>query len=89
MANEDHMIDFQQAANILEISRASFVKLLESGAMPHQRSENQRGVLLSDVLAFAKKRDGERRAALDRLSQAAVNADLYDRNVFPEGGQDE
>jgi len=43
----------------------------------------------SDVLEYAQKRDQERRAALDRLSRAAVEAGLYDRNTFPEGGQDE
>ena len=31
----------------------------------------------------------ERRDALDRLSKAAMEAGLYDRNEFPEGGQDE
>ena len=31
----------------------------------------------------------QRRLALARLSRAAVEAGLYDRNEIPEGGQDE
>jgi hypothetical protein len=44
---------------------------------------------LRDVLAFAKKRDEERLAALDRLAHDAFEAGMYERNVFPEGGSDE
>ena len=40
-------------------------------------------------LEFARKRDAERQAALDRLSRRAFEAGLYDRNVMPEGGSDE
>jgi len=40
-------------------------------------------------MEYAQKRDQERHAALDRLSRAAVEAGLYDRNTFPKGGQDE
>jgi excisionase family DNA binding protein len=71
------------------MSRPFFVKSLETGVMPFHRVGNQRRVYLRDVLAYAQKRDEERHAALDRLSRAAVEAGLYDRNRFPEGGQDE
>ena len=50
---------------------------------------NQRRVYLRDVLEFAKKRDKQRLAALDLLASDALEAGLYDRNVFPEGGTDE
>ncbi len=41
-----------------------------------------------EVLNKAAK-DISRTAALKRLSQVAMEAGLYDRNVFPKGGQDE
>jgi hypothetical protein len=41
------------------------------------------------LFAFAKKRDRERLAALDRLSRDAFEAGLYERNVFPAGGSDD
>jgi hypothetical protein len=57
--------------------------------MAYHRIGNQRRVYLCDVLAYAQKRDEERQAALDRFSRAAVEAGLYNRNKFPEGGRDE
>ena len=79
----------QRAADILGVSRPFLVKLLESGVMAHHRVGNQRRVYLRDVLEYAKKRDEQRRVALDRLARDAYEAGLYERNVIPEGGSDE
>lgn len=86
---DEEIVTTQRAADILGVSRPFFVRLLETGAMPHHRVGNQRRVYLRDVLAFARKRDEERHAALDRLTRDAFDAGLYDQNSFPEGGQDE
>ena len=86
---EDQAITTQRAADLLGMSRPFFIKLLESGAMAHHLVGNQRRVYLREVLEFARKRDEERQAALDRLSRQAYEAGLYDRNVMPEGGSDE
>lgn len=86
---DNQVVTTQRAADILGMSRPFFIKLLESGAMGHHRVGNQRRVYLRDVLAFARKRDEERQAALDQLTREAFDAGLYDRNTFPEGGQDE
>src|ERR1700688_1425188 len=86
---DNQAITTQRAADILGMSRPFFIKLLETGGMAYHRIGNQRRVYLRDVLAYAQKRDEERQAALDRLSRAAVEAGLYDRNKFPEGGRDE
>lgn len=86
---DNQAVTTQRAADLLGMSRPFFVKLLETGAMAYHRVGNQRRVYLRDVLAYAQKRDEERHAALDRLSQTAMAAGLYDRNKFPEGGQDE
>ena len=61
----------QRAADILGVSRPFLVKLLESGVMAHHRVGNQRRVYLRDVLEYAKKRDEQRRVALDRLARDA------------------
>ena len=79
----------QRAADILGVSRPFLVKLLESGVMAHHRVGNQRRVYLREVLEYAKKRDEQRRIALDRLARDAYEAGLYERNVIPEGGSDE
>jgi excisionase family DNA binding protein len=86
---ENQAVTTQRAADILGMSRPFFVKLLETGVMPYHRVGNQRRAYLREVLAYAQKRDEERHSALDRLSRAALEAGLYERNRFPEGGQDE
>jgi excisionase family DNA binding protein len=86
---DNQLVTTQRAASILGMSRPFFIKLLEAGVMAHHRTGNQRRIYLKDVLSYARKRDEERKAALDRLSQHAVEAGLYERNVYPEGGQDE
>jgi excisionase family DNA binding protein len=86
---DNQVVSTQRAADLLGMSRPFFIKLLETGAMAHHRVGNQRRVYLRDVLEFARKRDEERQAALERLSQQSFEAGLYDRNVMPEGGTDE
>lgn len=86
---DNQVVTTQRAADILGMSRPFFVKLLETGAMAHHRVGNQRRVYLNDVLQYAHKREQERQAALDRLSRHAFETGLYEKNKFPEGGQDE
>jgi|HubBroStandDraft_1064217.scaffolds.fasta_scaffold313315_2 excisionase family DNA binding protein len=86
---DNKAVTTQRAADILGMSRPFFIKLLEAGAMAHHRVGNQRRVYLRDVLEFAKQRDKERLAALDRLARDAFEAGLYEQNRMPEGGSDE
>ena len=86
---DNQVITTQRAADVLGMSRPFFIKLLDTGVMAHHRVGNQRRVYLHDVLDFAKKRDQERLAALDRLAQDAFEAGLYERNSIPKGGSDE
>src|SRR6266852_251036 len=53
----DKVITTQRAAEILGMSRPSFIKLLASGAMAAHRVGAHRRVFLRDVLSYAKKRD--------------------------------
>jgi excisionase family DNA binding protein len=81
---ESQAVTTQRAAEILGMSRPFFVKLLETGVMAFHRVGNQRRVMMRDVLDFAKKRDEERQASLDRLSRQALESGLYDRNRMPD-----
>jgi hypothetical protein len=55
-----------------------------------ERTEhNQYDDRLRDVLESAHNRERERQVALDRLSRNAFESGLYQKNKFPEGGQDE
>jgi hypothetical protein len=48
--------------------------------------ENQQ---LTTQAAYQKRRDAERKSALDRIAKEAFESGLYDRTGIPEGGQDE
>lgn len=86
---DNQVVTTQRAADILGMSRPFFIKLLETGVMAYHRIGNQRRVYLRDVLQYAQKRDNEREAALNRLSRHAFETGLYEKNRFPESGQDE
>ena len=86
---DNQIITTQRAADVLGMSRPFFIKLLDTGVMAHHRVGNQRRVYLHDVLAFAKKRDEERLAALNLIARDAFEAGLYERNAIPKGGSDE
>jgi excisionase family DNA binding protein len=88
IVSEDQAVTTQRAADILGMSRPFFIKQLETGVMAYHRVGNQRRVLLSDVLKFAKNRDEERQASLDRLSRQAFESGLYDRNRIPDDGHE-
>lgn len=89
LVTDSQVVTTQRAADILGMSRPFFIKLLETGVMAHHRVGNQRRVYLRDVLQYAHKREQERQAALKRLSRHAFETGLYEKNKFPEGGQDE
>jgi excisionase family DNA binding protein len=68
----------QEAADFLGISRPTLVKLLEQGQIPYEQPGRHRRILFSDLLAYLERRGEERRAALDRMTEEASQAGLYD-----------
>jgi excisionase family DNA binding protein len=59
----------QQAANLLNVSRQYLVQLLDEGSLPFARTGAHRRVRMDDLLRFEAKRDADRKANLDELSQ--------------------
>ena len=78
MIPEDETFTTQAAANYLGMSRQHLVNLLEEGRIPFHRVGSHRRVFFRDLLAFEKKRDADRREALDRLMHEVDEAGLYD-----------
>ena len=58
----------QEAADILNMSRPTLIKLLDSGELPHTRTGNRRKVAFVDVMKYKQDIDEKRLATLDELS---------------------
>ena len=58
----------QEAADILNMSRPTFIKLLDAANIPHSRKGNRRKVAFVDVMKFKQDIDEKRLAALDELT---------------------
>lgn len=78
MLPEDEAFTTQAAANYLGVSRQHLVTLLEKGEIPHHKVGSHRRVTFKDLLAYEKKRDKNRREALNRLTDEVLAAGLYD-----------
>ncbi|MFJ2897906.1 helix-turn-helix domain-containing protein [Streptomyces sp. NPDC087218] len=68
----------QEAADLLGVSRPTFIKILDEGGMPFSRPGRHRRVLLADVLEYKEKRRSRRRQGLSELVRLTEDADLYD-----------
>ncbi len=86
---EKQQLTTQSAANFLGFSRPHLIKLLESGVIPFERVGQHRRIRLEDVRTFQKKRDAERRSALNDLAKAEYEEGLYEGIAISEGGSDE
>ncbi|MSQ59303.1 MAG: helix-turn-helix domain-containing protein [Betaproteobacteria bacterium] len=66
---DDDSITTQEAADLLNISRPSLVKLLETGKIPQlPKAGRHRRIARSAVLKYKRKRDAERESALKALA---------------------
>ena len=79
----------QLAADMLGFSRPHLIKLLESGEIPYMKVGQHRRLMLKDVLAFQRRRDKARRAALDELAREAYEDGSYEGLPIPDGASDE
>ncbi|NYZ69780.1 excisionase family DNA-binding protein [Endozoicomonas sp. SM1973] len=59
----------QEAADLLNISRLTFIKLLDDGVIPFTYTGKRRKVLYVDVRNYQKKLESDRLATLEKLSE--------------------
>jgi excisionase family DNA binding protein len=86
---ENQQLTTQRAANLLGVSRPYLIKLLEAGELPYHKAGSHRRIYLKDLRDYQRRRDVERKAALDQIAKEAFELGLYDRTGIPEGGEDE
>lgn len=58
----------QEAADMLNVSRPTLIKLLDDDAIPFRRTGNRRKVRFTDLLQYKRKLESDRLQALDDLS---------------------
>ncbi|MDR0595002.1 MAG: excisionase family DNA-binding protein [Bifidobacteriaceae bacterium] len=70
-----------RAAELLNVSRPTLVKLLEEGRIPHERPSVRRMVRLEDVLAYKAARTKGRLGFLDALAAEAAETGEADMSL--------
>ncbi|WP_082771921.1 helix-turn-helix domain-containing protein [Actinoplanes sp. TFC3] len=76
-ASHNTMLTTQEAADLLNISRPTLVRLLTDGEIPHSLRGRHRRVLLRDILDYSERTRIERRPALNQMAVDAEDDDLY------------
>jgi excisionase family DNA binding protein len=73
----------QQAADLLNVSRAYVQRLLDEGVLPSVTAGRRCRIPLDDLLTYKRRRDAERRAALRELTQLSDELGLYRPTPIP------
>ena len=60
-----------QAADMLNVSRPFFIKLLDENVLPHRKVGKHRRIRMEDVMAYKASIDRERETVLDQLAREA------------------
>ncbi|MCQ2739264.1 MAG: helix-turn-helix domain-containing protein [bacterium] len=74
----DKELTTQQAADILNVSRPYFIKLLENGTIKFRKTGTHRKVLMQDLIEYRDKRAENRRANIEEMSKLSQELGLYD-----------
>lgn len=70
------MLTTQQAADLMNVSRPYFVKLLEEGEIPFTKTGRHRRVKHEDLVAYMREIDAESRKAVAALTKQGQELDM-------------
>lgn len=77
IAPHNTVMTTQEAADLLNMSRPTLVRMLESGAIPFTQPGRHRRVELRDVLAYQQRLRETRRETLDTMTRESAADDSY------------
>jgi len=77
-------LTIQEAADLLNVSRAFLVKLLEQQAIPYSMVDADSIIRLDDLIVYKEQRDFQRRQSLKKLTQFSEEMGLYDNDFEVE-----
>lgn len=83
VAPQHTVLSTSEGANLLGISRPTFVRLLEAGEIPYEQPNRHRRVRLADLLAYQERTRRARAAGLDEMVRDSEEAGLYDLPLDP------
>lgn len=84
IAPHNTMLTTQEAADLLNVSRPTLVRLVTDGDIPYTMRGRHRRVMLSDVLDYRERMRRERRQTLDQMAADAEDDDLYNTTATPK-----
>lgn len=74
----DKELTTQQAADILNVSRPYFIKLLENGDINFKKTGTHRKILMQDLMKYREQRNETRKTKIQELTQLSQDLGLYD-----------
>jgi excisionase family DNA binding protein len=84
IAPHNTMLTTQEAADLLNISRPTLVRLLTDSEIPYTMRGRHRRVLLRDILDYQERTRSQRRRALDQMATDAEDDGLYEVTAVPK-----
>lgn len=74
-------LSIEEAANFLNVSKSFLDKLLEEGKIPYSKMGVKKQINLSDLMAYKKQRDAQRRELMIELAQFSQEEELHEKNI--------
>jgi excisionase family DNA binding protein len=84
IAPHNTMLTTQEAAELLNISRPTLVRLLTDGEIPYIMRGRHRRVMLRDILSYRERSRRERRQTLEQMTAEAEDDNLYEVTAIPK-----
>jgi excisionase family DNA binding protein len=84
LPGEPTILTAQEAADLLNVSRPTLVRLLADGEIPHTKRGRHRLVMLRDILDYRDRTRRLRRQIHDQMVADAEDDDLYSATATPK-----